>query len=149
MPEMKVPDWASFAKTGSHKERPPQRDDWWYVRAASILRKIYRYGPIGVSKLRVKYGGRKNRGHKPDKFIVAGGNNIRKILQQLDTLGFTKQDVVAKRKGRVITPKGKSFLDKLAIEIQKSSKTSKKPKKEVVITESAESEVEPANNSEE
>ena len=35
---------------------------------------------------------------------------------------MAKQDTIAKRKGRVITPKGKSFIDKLAIQIEKHAK---------------------------
>jgi small subunit ribosomal protein S19e len=26
--------------------------DWWFVRAASMLRKLYLRGPIGVSRMR-------------------------------------------------------------------------------------------------
>ena len=59
---VKPPAWSVYVKTGVHKERPPQNRDWWYMRSASILRKLVRYSPIGVSKLRIKYGGRKNRG---------------------------------------------------------------------------------------
>ena len=66
--EVKAPEWAPFVKTGAHKERAPENKDWWYVRAAAILRSVTVLGPIGVSKLRTKYGGRKNRGHKPDIF---------------------------------------------------------------------------------
>ena len=40
------PDWAEFVKTGRHTERAPSQDDWWYTRAASILRKLYVKGPI-------------------------------------------------------------------------------------------------------
>ena len=59
---IKAPSWATFAKTGIAKDRPPTDSDWWYFRAASILRKIVVLGPVGVSKLRTKYGSRKNRG---------------------------------------------------------------------------------------
>lgn len=113
-----APDWAKFAKTGMSRERVPARNDWWQVRAASILRTIYcSHGPIGVQKLRVKYGSRKNRGHKPERFYQAGGKIIRLILQQLDKQGFTAQATIGVHKGRVITPKGKSFLDKIATQI--------------------------------
>ena len=49
---IKPPVWAPFVKTGMHKERPPVKSDWWYMRAASILRQIYMFSPIGISKLR-------------------------------------------------------------------------------------------------
>ena len=119
-----APEWAAFVKTGRHKERIPSRKDWWEVRAAAVLRTIYRQGPIGVSKLRIKYGGKKRRGHKPAHFYIASGNILRKILQQLEKAGFVKQDQRSGYKGRVITPQGKSFLDKIATELHKRKKPS-------------------------
>ncbi len=109
--ELTAPEWASFVKTGQHKERPPTQDNWWHIRAASILRKVALRGPVGTNKLRSIYGGRKNRGHKPDRRAIAGGNIIRTILQQLEKAGYVKQDEVAGHKGRVLTPKGHSLLD--------------------------------------
>ena len=113
--EIKPLEWAKFVKTGRHKERPPVSKDWWYIRAASILRKTYVLGPIGVSKLRRKYGGRKNRGHKPEHFYPASGSVIRKILQQLEKSTLIQQNKIGNRKGRILTPKGTSFLDKIAV----------------------------------
>lgn len=115
--ELQPPSWAAYAKTGPHNERPPTQDNWWHVRAASILRKVAIRGPVGTNKLRVLYGGRKNRGHKPDKTVRAGGNIIRTILQQLEQAELVKQDTVHGRKGRVITPKGQSLLDTVANEV--------------------------------
>jgi len=111
MEQMKPPEWAGFVKTGVHKERPPSRRDWWWIRSASILRKLYLGKPIGVSGLRKEYGGRKNLGHRPEHKRKASGAVIRKILQQLEAAGFVKAE---KGKGRAITPKGMSFLDKTA-----------------------------------
>ncbi|MFC2136337.1 30S ribosomal protein S19e [Bacteroidota bacterium] len=105
-----MPSWAPFVKTGTHKDRPPVDADWWYVRAAAVLRTIYLVGPVGVSKLRVKYGGKKNRGMKPEKFTKGSGSVIRKVLQQLEEAKLIKQAKIKKHKGRVITPKGKSVL---------------------------------------
>lgn len=112
---IKAPEWAKFCKTSAAKERPPEEKDWWYKRTAALLRRLYiSHGPIGVSKLRKKYGDRGNRGHKPDKFYKGSGSIIRKIMQQLEKAGFIKQAQIGVHKGRVITGKGKSFLDKLA-----------------------------------
>ena len=121
IPEIKPPVWAAFAKTGMHKQRPPVNDDWWYVRAASVLRTVYRLGPVGVSKLRTKYGGKKNRGVKKEHFFKGSGNILRKSLQQLEKAGFVKFAEKGVHKGRVVTPKGKSFLDKIATQIQGKS----------------------------
>lgn len=116
---IKPSSWSIFVKTGVGRERPPVDKDFWYKRSASILRKIYIYGPIGVSKLRVKYGGKKNRGTKPEEFRKAGGNIIRKILQQLEKAELIRQTEIGVHKGRVITPKGKKFLDSVAKGLKK------------------------------
>ncbi|ADG13037.1 30S ribosomal protein S19e [Methanocaldococcus infernus] len=109
-----VPEWVPFVKTGVSRERRPEQDDWWYIRCASILRKIYIYGPVGVERLRTAYGGRKNRGHEPEHFYKGSGNIVRKALQELEKLGFVKRTP----EGRVITPKGRSFLDNIAKEVR-------------------------------
>ena len=111
MEEFKPPEWSVFVKTGLDKERPPQQDNWWWLRSASILRKIYLNQSLGVSKLRKEYGGRKNRGHKPEHKKRAYGSIIRKILQQLEAAGFVK---IEKGKGRKITAKGSAFLKEVA-----------------------------------
>ncbi len=128
------PEWAAFAKTGSHRERPPADEDWWYTRAASVLRTVYLYGPIGTQKLRTRYGGRKNRGVAPDRFRCAGGNHLRKILQQLEAAKLVKQDAKGVHKGRVITPLGRKLIHALAAVVKAEqapapapSKTAAKP----------------------
>ncbi len=105
-----APAWSAFAKSGSHNERVPSERDWWYHRAASILRVISVKGPIGTAKLAVRYGGRKNRGVAPDKFREASTNVIRKCLQQLEKSGLVHQKEFAGHKGRVLTKKGNDLL---------------------------------------
>jgi len=117
IPEISPPAWSSFVKTGRHKERPPARGDWWHVRAAAVLRSVKRLGPVGVSKLRSKYGGKKNRGAAAEHAYKGSGNILRKVLQQLEKAGLVKQSSRGIHKGRVITPKGQSVLDKAAIRI--------------------------------
>ena len=46
------PDWSNYVKTGHFKENMPNQADWFYTRSASVLRKIYFNGPIGIQKLR-------------------------------------------------------------------------------------------------
>ncbi|MCQ6253670.1 30S ribosomal protein S19e [Methanocaldococcus sp.] len=111
--DIEVPEWVPFVKTGVSRERRPEQEDWWYIRCASILRKIYIYGPVGVSRLRTAYGGRKNRGHEPEHFYKGSGNIIRKALQELEKLGLVEK----RPEGRVITSKGRSFLDNIAKEV--------------------------------
>jgi|SRR3989344_4616080 len=114
------PEWSKFVKTGVSKQRPPANEDWWYVRAASILRTIYcAKRPIGVSKLRVKYGGRKDRGVRPAHFRRASGSIIRKIMQQLQKADYIAIEMKSMTKGRLISAKGKKFLDTISKEVSK------------------------------
>lgn len=117
IPEFKMPEWATFVKTGQSRERPPENADWWYIRAASILRKTYMKGLIGVKKLRTEYGSRKNRGAKPERFRKASGKIIRVILQQA-TKAQLIEHIKEKKAGRRLTKKGKEFLDKVAEELK-------------------------------
>ncbi len=137
MPEMQPPEWAAYVKTGMHKERPPIDEDWWYMRAAAVLRSVAKLGPVGVAKLRTKYGGKKNRGHKPDKFYKGSGNILRKVLQQLEKAGLLEYKKDGIRKGRILTGKGRSLLDKKAGELTKAKP---KPKKEEPKIEKAKEE---------
>ncbi len=114
--EIQPADWAGYVKTGSHVERVPQNPDWWYVRSASVLRKLYMKGPVGVSRLRKEYGGRKRRGVKPAHFAKAGGNILRSILQQLEQAGLAQKDGI---KGRVVSGKGRSLLDAMSTQIKR------------------------------
>ncbi|MEK6895616.1 MAG: 40S ribosomal protein S19 [Nanoarchaeota archaeon] len=116
MPEFKAPEWVSFVKSGPSKERPIDDEDFWHKRAASILRQIYIKNVVGVSRLRTRYGSKKNRGMKPEEFRKAGGKIIRTILQQADKAGLTEiaKDIRGMRKmrpGRKLTAKGKEFLE--------------------------------------
>lgn len=133
IPEIKPPEWAKFVKTGVHKERPPANNDWWFIRTASVMRAVYRLGPVGVSKLRTKYGGKKNRGVKKEHFYKGSGNILRKALQQLEKAGFVKFVEKGVHKGRIVTPKGRAFLDKIATQMQGI-----KPKHEVKVQEKVE-----------
>jgi len=120
MDNIAAPSWAGFVKTGSGKDKSPIREDWWYVRAAAILRFIHKNGPLGVGKLRVHFGGKANRGVKPDKFQQASGNHIRKILQQLEAEKLIKQEQKGSYKGRVTTGKAIILLRKASKNVKAS-----------------------------
>ena len=114
--EIAPPEWMQFVKTGTHKERAPDDPDFWFVRCASILRKIYLNGPIGTERLRIVYGGRKRRGVKPNKFQKGSGAIVRTALQQLERAGFIMKQGT---KGRELTDIGRSYMDKLSSALKK------------------------------
>lgn len=139
---IKAPPWAAFVKTGVNKERPPARDDWWHIRAASILRKVALKGPIGVSKLRALYGGKQSRGYGSERYRKGSGNIARKIIQQLEKAELLKQAEKGAHKGRVITSKGIKLIDNIANRLSKS-----KPKAEeaaIKVEEKKEDKAKPA-----
>ncbi len=115
---IKAPEWTKFVKTGRAKARPPVDEYWYYKRAAAVLITIFKRGPIGVSKLRVKYGSKQRRGHSPEMFRRASGKIIRTILQQLDKAELTQFKKDGVHKGRIITAKGQSLIDKNAVIIK-------------------------------
>ncbi len=116
IPEFKIPEWVYFVKSSPSKARPIDDDNFWFKRTASILKHIYKNKIVGVNRLRTRYGSRKNRGMKPERFMKAGGKIIRTILQQADSAGFTRiaeqvKGVRSKKPGRELTQKGKEFLE--------------------------------------
>jgi small subunit ribosomal protein S19e len=118
MEEIKPPEYAEYVKTGVHKERPPTQENWWFIRSASVLRKVYLGNRTGVSRLRKVYGGRKNLGHQPGHKRPASGAIIRRALQQLEAAGLVRTE---KGKGRIITPKGQSMINRISLEISRAS----------------------------
>ena len=113
LPGMDEPDWAKWVKTGSHAERPPTDPEWWFTRAASLMRKLYLHGPVGLSDLERAYGGTKALHYNPKHHRDAGGSSIRRILKQLE-----QQELVAKTpKGRVLSSKGRAMIDRVSKDV--------------------------------
>jgi small subunit ribosomal protein S19e len=112
------PDWFKFAKTGVGRELPPEQEDFWQVRAASLLRKVAVDGPVGVGALRTAYGDSKQGSNRyrvrPEGKTDSSGKIIRVALQQLEDAGYV---MTAEGEGRRITPEGQSLLDDVAGEV--------------------------------
>jgi len=100
-----------------HREKPPVRRDWWQVRSAALLRKVYMLGPIGTERLAAEFGGNEDRGSAPKHPRKGSRNIVRKSLQQLKAAGLVADE--PKNKGKIITAKGQSFLDNAAREVLK------------------------------
>ena len=112
------PDWVEFTKAGPDRELPPQQEDFWYVRTASLLRKVADNGPIGVERLATEYGGSKRGSNRyrvsPPEHVAGSKKIIRVALQQLEDEGFVE---TAKGEGRRVTAEGRGFLDDVAGEV--------------------------------
>lgn len=114
--QLKKPAYVDFVKSGANKERVPQDPDFFFMRSASVLRQVYLNGPIGVSKLRTRYGSRKEHVVHRRHHVKSGGSVIRDALQGLEKLNYVKNT----KAGRVMTPQGRSFMDKIAKELNSS-----------------------------
>ncbi len=103
-----------LVKTSSQLENPPLAPDFWYVRCASILRKLYVGKFVGIDELRKAYGGRwGGRGDVGKHKRRSGGALIETCLKQLETAGLVK---TVDKRGRTLTEKGVGVLDRLADE---------------------------------
>lgn len=131
--EIQPPAWAAFSKTGVHKEMPPEDPDWWFIRAAAVLRRVYVDGPVGVQRMRSFYGGAKNRGSRPNAFRRGSGSVLRKVLQQLEAAGL----IVHEKAGRRVSPAGRAFLDALSHSVKTEVPAPKAEKKIEVKAEKA------------
>jgi small subunit ribosomal protein S19e len=112
---------------------PPTNPDWWYVRCASVLRRIYIDGPVGVSRLRSFYGGKKRKGVATGAFAKGSGSVVREALQQLEKAGYVKKLKV----GRQMTPEGQAFLDNMARKVKSKMQGSTAESNAEAVAESA------------
>jgi small subunit ribosomal protein S19e len=110
------PEWASYVKTGVHKQRAPSQTDWWYLRSASVLRKISMLGATGVSRLAAEYGGKRDRGSAPYHAELGSRAILREIVQQLEKSGLVQP---MKKRGRRVSAAGQKLLDTLSAETLK------------------------------
>lgn len=112
---LEEPEWMQYAKTSTAKEFPPEQDDFWYVRGASVLRKVAIEGPVGVSRLATEYGdqaeGTNRYGMRPPRRVDGSRKIIRTLLQQLED-----EDLILLEEGagRRIAPDGRALLDEVA-----------------------------------
>ncbi|MFX0033424.1 MAG: 40S ribosomal protein S19 [Promethearchaeota archaeon] len=111
-PEIKPPEGSQFWKTAFFKEvAPVDSENFWYMRCASLLRKIRKFGPIGVNKLRKHYGGRSRKGKGLHHSKRGSGKIIRVALQQLENANLILKE---ERTGRIVSPEGISLLERIA-----------------------------------
>ena len=116
------PPWAAFAKTGVHKERAPVDPEWWYLRSASVLRKVYLKRAIGVTRLSAEYGGKRDRGSAPYHARTGSRSVVREIVQQLEKAGLAH---AYKTRGRRLTASGQKLLDTVSRDLLRELSSSR------------------------
>lgn len=109
--KFELPVWTDTVKTGVFKELAPYGDDWYYIRAASIARKIYLNPGMGVGQLRRWYGGNYRNGVRTEHFRKANSGIIRSVLLQLETMRVTEK---LENGGRRVSRVGQQDLDRIA-----------------------------------
>lgn len=143
--KMEMPKWADLVKTAKFKELAPYDPDWYYIRAgasralqretrhrwvvvagphepvapraASIARRVYLRGNVGVGAMRKIYGGSQRRGTVKERFALSGGSIPRHIFAQLEKMKIVEKDTEGKG-GRKITETGQRDLDSIAGQIK-------------------------------
>merc|ERR1712205_261461 len=115
-PKFDVPKYHDIVKTGTLKELAPYDEDWFYVRAASVARKVYLRKGTGVGALKKWYGGSSGThvGTCKAHFATASGAIIRKAMLELEMMEHCSDG------GRIITSKGRAEMDRIAGNIQVS-----------------------------
>ena len=109
--KVEVPKWVDIAKTAHWKELAPYDPDWYYIRAAAIVRKVYLRQGTGVGALKKRFGGAYRRGAAPERHQDGAGGLIRTILLSLDELNITEAHG---KGGRKVTRTGQQALDLVA-----------------------------------
>jgi small subunit ribosomal protein S19e len=116
--DLEEPEWLEFTTTGTGRELPPEQEDFWSRRAASLLRKVAVDGPVGVERLRTAYGDAANGSTRyrvrPNHKHDGSGNIVRTALQQLEDAGYVE---TSEKRGRSVTGEGKALLDETADEV--------------------------------
>lgn len=112
---IKPPKWVDLVKTGVFKELPPSDEDWYFIRAASMARKLYVKKKLGVGVFRKIYGGCKRNGNQPKHHADGSGAIARHILKQLESISVVAKD---EKGGRRLTEAGRKDLNKIASSIK-------------------------------
>eukprot|EP00178_Gracilaria_changii_P023800 TRINITY_DN71922_c0_g1_i1.p1 TRINITY_DN71922_c0_g1~~TRINITY_DN71922_c0_g1_i1.p1 ORF type:complete len:152 (+),score=25.26 TRINITY_DN71922_c0_g1_i1:33-488(+) len=121
--KIKLPKYVDYAKTGTHKELSPADPDWYYVRCASIARRIYVRGGLGVGWLARAYGHNKRDGVRRNHHQAAATGIIRHCIMSLEKMKVLEK---SKNGGRQCTSTGRRDLDRIATRMAGATKVYKK-----------------------
>lgn len=127
--KLKIPDNMDIVKTAKFKELAPNNPDWFYIRCASILRRLYHRSPAGVGAIKKIYGGRQRNGVRPSHFCRADGSVARRAVQALEAIKMVEQHADG---GRKLSAQGQRDLDRIAAQIITQTRAAAKKSNEVI-----------------
>ena len=110
-----VPTCTDFLKTSHGREKAPQNHDWYYYRAAAVLRRIYLRPGTGYGGMSKAFGNKKNKGSKPEATVRAATGPIHWACKSLEGLKLIGK---GKSKGRVLTRTGRKQCDSVAFNVK-------------------------------
>jgi small subunit ribosomal protein S19e len=81
--KIQLPELVDLMKTSVSRELAPYDEDWFYIRCASLARRLYVRQGTGVGAFSKVYGAKKRRGTLPGHFCRSSRGVIRNCLKQL------------------------------------------------------------------
>lgn len=114
------PPEAEHVKTSHARERAPAEKNWYFVRVASILRRLYmeelknprsKAKGCGVLWFAKAYRTAKNNGHKPSHTVTGSKSLVRRALQALESIQYVAKTEAG---GRRLTNTGLAEMEAIA-----------------------------------
>merc|ERR1711862_274229 len=125
------PAWHDLVKTGHLHELAPYDEDWFFTKAAAVVRKVYIKPHLGVGKMAQLFGGKKRYGSARKHNAKASKGVIRAALKALEDAGILMRYNDKKNKCfeeerpsgdpklyyRVVSPIGQKDINQIAKEV--------------------------------
>merc|ERR1711881_282653 len=127
-----LPSWVDLVKTGHYHELAPYDEDWFYTRAAAIMRRLYYKPFVGVGRLANKFGGKERNGSARKHHATDSKAVIRACMKALekaklltryndskrgDFADDTRPENDTKLNRRVVSDEGKKTINNIAREV--------------------------------
>lgn len=87
-----LPSWVDHVKTAPNKELAPLDNDWYYIRAAAIARRVYLVAGHGVGYYQRVFGSPRREGPTPVRQGSSSGSIIRHVFKNLEKMGLIEKD---------------------------------------------------------
>ena len=108
------PPWATFVKTGVHKQLARIQPDWWTFAVPRFFASSISSDPRASSVSPRSTGGKRDRGSAPYHARTGSRAILREIVHQLEGSGLVQGQ---KNRGRKLSPEGQRLLDQLSKEV--------------------------------